>query len=44
MSKRDIKRLNDRLFQAVLSESCDEVERLLKQGAEVDACNEYVCY
>ena len=44
MSERDIKTLNDRLLKAVLSESCDEVERLLKQGAEVDACDEYVCY
>ncbi|XP_062499580.1 ankyrin homolog isoform X2 [Corticium candelabrum] len=40
MSERDIKRLNDRLLRAVLSESRDEVESLLNQGAEVDACDE----
>ena len=44
MSERDITRLNDRLLSAVLMESRDEVEGLLDEGAEVDACDRYVCY
>ena len=44
MSERDITRLNDRLLSAVRSKSRDEVEGLLDEGAEVDACNEFVCY
>ena len=44
MSERDITRLNDRLLIAVRSKSRDEVEDLLDEGAEVDACNEDVCY
>ncbi|XP_062505439.1 death-associated protein kinase 1-like isoform X3 [Corticium candelabrum] len=41
MSERDITRLNDRLLSAVLMESRDEVEGLLDEGAEVDACDRY---
>ena len=44
MSERDITTLNDRLLSAVRSKSRDEVEGLLDEGAEVDACNEDVCY
>ena len=44
MSERDITPLNVRLLSAVRSESRDEVESLLDQGAEVDACDFLVCY
>ena len=44
MSERDITTLNDRLLSAVLSKSRDEVEDLLNLGAEVDACDDDVCY
>ena len=44
MSKRYIKRLNDRLLSAVRRKSRDEVEVLLDRGAEVDACDKSVCY
>ena len=44
MSERDITTLNDRLLSVVRSESRDEVEALLDEGAEVDACDKYVCY
>ena len=43
MSERDIKRLNARL-SAVSSKSRDEIESLLDLGAEVNACDECVCY
>ena len=43
MSERDITTLNARLVRAVRSNSRDEVESLLDQGAEVDACDEHVC-
>ena len=44
MSERDITTLNARLWSAVGSKSRDEVERLLDLGAEVNACNAFVCY
>ena len=45
MSERDITRLNYRLLIAVMMmESRDEVEGLLDEGAEVDACDKDVCY
>ena len=44
MSERDITRLNDRLLSAVGRKSHDEVVYILDQGAEVDACDKYVCY
>ena len=44
MSERDITALNDSLLSAVMSNSRDEVECLLDVGAEVDACDGYVCY
>ena len=44
MSERDITALNRQLLQAVRSKSRDEVERLLDVGADVNACDYYVCY
>ena len=45
MNERDITTLNRQLWNAVLSKSRDEVERLLDLGAEVNACGDYfVCY
>ena len=44
MSERDITALNSQLWSAARSKSRDEVERLLDQGAEVDACDIIVCY
>ena len=44
MSKRHIKRLNDRLLSVVWIKSRDEVESLLDLGAEVNACRRDVCY
>ena len=46
MSERNITTLNQRLLvvRAVKSKSRDEVERLLDLGAEVDACDDDVCY
>ena len=44
MSESDITALNDSLLSAVWRESRDVVENLLDQGAEVDACDDDVCY
>ena len=44
MSERDITELNRQLLDAAMSNSRDDVERLLDVGAEVDACNIHVCY
>ena len=44
MSERDIATLNRQLLSDVGRISRDEVERLLDLGAEVNACDELVCY
>ena len=44
MSERDITELNSQLWSAVWNKSRDDVECLLDQGAEVNACDDYVCY
>ena len=50
MSERDITTLNDRLLSAVeksrflMKRILDEVEGLLDEDAEVDACDKDVCY
>ena len=44
MSERDITTLNRQLLSAIRRKLRDEVERLLDLGAEVNACDKYVCY
>ncbi|XP_062499640.1 uncharacterized protein LOC134176960 isoform X2 [Corticium candelabrum] len=41
MSERDITELNSQLWSAVWNKSRDDVECLLDQGAEVNACDDY---